>query len=111
MLELHCRVSMELASWWAGNSNHLAQFGIYGRHSSRQHLTWRLQQAAQFALDFLPPCSPELNPIERVWKLSRRLCFHNRYFGFLDSVVDAVETQFVDWARPNEVLRSLCAII
>jgi hypothetical protein len=69
------------------------------------------QQAAQFALDFLPPCSPELNPIERVWKLTRRLCFHNRYFGFLDSVVDAVETQFVDWARPNEVLRSLCAII
>lgn len=111
MLELHCRVSMELASWWAGNSNHLAQFGIYGRHSSRQHLTWRLHQAAQFALDFLPPCSPELNPIERVWKLSRRLCFHNRYFGFVDSVVDAVETQFVDWARPNEVLRSLCAII
>ena len=58
-----------------------------------------------------PPCSPELNPIERVWKLTRRLCLHNRYFGFLDSVVDAVETQFLDWARPNEVLRSLCAII
>ena len=23
---------------------------------------------------FLPPYSPDLNPIERVWKLARRLC-------------------------------------
>src|SRR5438034_3701942 len=28
---------------------------------------------SRFALDFLPPYSPELNPIERVWKLTRRL--------------------------------------
>src|ERR1700704_2674022 len=27
--------------------------------------------------------SPDLNPIERVWKLTRRLCLHNRYFGFM----------------------------
>src|SRR5215469_6679270 len=46
-------------------------------HRSRLHLPWREQQAA-FALDFLPPYSPELNPIERVWKLTRRLCLHNR---------------------------------
>lgn len=30
-------------------------------------------------LSFLPPYSPELNNIERVWKLLRRLCVHNRY--------------------------------
>ena len=45
---------------------------------SRLHLEWRQNQAPQFALDFLPPYSPELNPIERVWKLTRRLCLHNR---------------------------------
>jgi transposase len=43
-------------------------------HRSRLHLDWRRQQAPQLALDFLPPNSPELNPIERVWKLTRRLC-------------------------------------
>src|SRR6516225_4683796 len=43
-------------------------------HRSRLHLAWRQQQQPQFALDFLPPYSPELNPIERVWKLTRRLC-------------------------------------
>jgi len=79
-------------------------------HRSRLHLDWRLQQAPQFALDFLPPYSPELNPIERVWKLTRRLCLHNRYFGFLETVIDAVETQFADWTKPNDTLRRLCAI-
>jgi DDE superfamily endonuclease len=47
-----------------------------------------------FVVDYLPPYSPELNPIERVWKLTRRQCLHNRYFPVLDVVVAAVETQF-----------------
>jgi len=80
-------------------------------HRSRLHLPWREQQRPAFSLDFLPPYSPELNPIERVWKLTRRLCLHNRYFGFLETVIDAVEGQFANWHKPNETLRRLCAII
>ena len=80
-------------------------------HRSKLHLEWRNRQAPQFGLDFLPPYSPDLNPIERVWKLTRRLCLHNRYFGFLDGVVAAVEDRFADWTKPNDVLRRLCALI
>jgi len=80
-------------------------------HRSKFHLSWRQHQERQFRLDFLPPYRPDLNPIERVRKLTRRLCPHNRYFGFLDGVVDAVEEQFADWIRPNEALRRLCATI
>ena len=58
-------------------------------------------QAPEFGLDFLPPYSPDLNPIERVTKLTRRLCLHNRYFGLLDSVVAAVEDRFADWTKPT----------
>jgi transposase len=79
-------------------------------HRSRLHLAWREEHGAEFRLDFLPPYSPELNPIERVWKLTRRLCLHNRYFGFLEGVIDAVEYQFGQWAESNETLRRLCAI-
>ena len=78
-------------------------------HRSKLHLECRDQQAPQFGLDFLPPYSPDLNPIERVWKLTRRLCLHNRYFGFLDGVA-AVEDQFAEWIKPNDSLRRLCAI-
>ena len=81
-----------------------------GYHRARLHQPWREEQAAEFRLDFLPPYSPELNPIERVWKLTRRLCLHNRYFGFLESVIEAVEYQFGQWAESSESLRRLCAI-
>ncbi len=79
-------------------------------HHAKLHEPWRQQQAPRFALDFLPPYSPELNPVERVWKLTRRKRLHNRYFPTLDEVVVAVEQQFALWASPNETLRRLCAI-
>jgi transposase len=61
-------------------------------------------------LDFLPAYSPELNSVERVWKLTRTLCTHNRYFDTLDALIDAVITQFAAWTKPTTVLRRLCAI-
>ena len=50
---------------------------------ARLHKEWRATHVADFVLDYLPPYSPELNPIERVWKLTRRQCLHNRYFPVL----------------------------
>lgn len=79
-------------------------------HHARLHKPWREKYADEFALDYLPPYSPELNPIERVWKLTRRRCLHNRYFATLEKVIVAVESEFTNWARPNESLRRLCAI-
>lgn len=63
------------------------------------------------ALEFLPPYSPDLNPIERVWKLTRRLCTHNTYFPLLSDLVNAVETQLNMWEKPNSTLYKLCGII
>src|SRR6266481_9599399 len=79
-------------------------------HHSRLHKPWREKHADRFVLDFLPPYSPELNPIERVWKLTRRRCLHNRYFENLKDIVSAVETEFAYWTRRNDVLRRLCPI-
>ena len=79
-------------------------------HHARLHKAWRERYAEDFALDYLPPYSPDLNPIERVWKLTRRRCLHNRYFGKLEEVIAAVESEFEGWARGNDTLRRLCAI-
>ena len=71
---------------------------------------WLRQRDQWFQLDYLPPYSPELNPIERVWKLTRRLCTHNRYFPQLEELISAVTNQFQLWHTPNHVLRKLYAI-
>lgn len=79
-------------------------------HHASLHEEWRRQVADHFSLYFLPPYSPELNPIERVWKLIRRRCLHNRYFRDLTEVVLALEPRLRDWSRSNSTLRRLCAI-
>jgi len=79
-------------------------------HHARLHKEWRASHVEDFVLDYLPPYSPELNPIERVWKLTRRQCLHNRYFLVLEEVVAVVETQLENWRNGNETLRRLCAI-
>ena len=65
---------------------------------------------SRLELLYLPPYSPDLNPIERVWKLTRRLCTHNRYFPQLDELREVVGAQLRAWCKPNEFLRRLCCI-
>jgi len=60
---------------------------------------------------FLPPYSPELNPIERVWRITRRKVTHNRYFPNIEVLNGALISQFVQWEHPNETLKVLCANI
>ncbi|MFN9028993.1 MAG: transposase [Betaproteobacteria bacterium] len=60
------------------------------------------------SLFFLPPYSPRLSTIERVWKLTRRLATHNRYFPTLPAVLEAVTACFRRWQKPNETRRRLC---
>lgn len=79
-------------------------------HHARLHKPWRIEHQAQFEMLYLPPYSPDLNPIERVWKLTRRLCLHNRYFPTTDTIIDAVDPMFLDWQNGNETLKRLCAI-
>lgn len=79
-------------------------------HHGKLHAGWRKDHADRFTLDFLPPYSPDLNPVERVWKLVRRNCLHNRYFHTLEEIQETVETQFAEWSLGSETLRRLCAI-
>jgi len=79
-------------------------------HHAKLHAEWRAVQEPEFVLSYLPPYSPDLNPIERIWKLTRRLCLHNRYFPTLTGVVEVVERQFACWKHPNEPLRRLCCV-
>lgn len=72
---------------------------------------WLKEHQKEICLDFLPPYSPELNPTERVWKLTRRLRTHNQYFPELGQLVASVTDQLTQWQKPNETLHRLCTII
>ena len=56
----------------------------------------------------IPPYSPDLNPIEQVWRVTRREVTHNRFFATMDDERRELEAWFGELAAPNEKLASLC---
>jgi transposase len=79
-------------------------------HHAKLHKEWREWCSEVFSFEYLPPYCPDLNPIERVWKLTRRRCTHNEYFPEIENVISSVENQFDCWKIGNESLRRLCAM-
>ena len=69
------------------------------------------KRKATLSLVFLPPYSPELNPIERVWKLLRKMCVHNVYFPRLEDLQLNLSPQLQLWKKPNKTLYKLCCVI
>ena len=57
----------------------------------------------------LPPYSPDLNPIEQVWRVTRREKTHNRYWSGLPKLTAVLDEWFGSFAKPNEKLASLCS--
>ena len=72
---------------------------------------WLNKNRENIQLVFLPPYSPDLNNIERVWKMTRRVCTHNKYFSTLDELLCVIKKQMEIWKKPNDKLRKLCCII
>jgi transposase len=105
-----CFLRMLLRHRSAGRTMHLILDNARYHHA-RLLGPYLEQRRATLALDYLPPYSPQLNPIERVWKLSRRLCTHNQHFPTLDLLIESVDCQFEKWEKPNHTLRKLCGII
>lgn len=57
----------------------------------------------------LPPYSPDLNPIEQVWRKTRREKTHNRYFSSISKLINVIDNYFAQFFMPNEQLKSLCS--
>lgn len=58
---------------------------------------------------FLPPYSPDLNPTEQVWRITRREVTHNTFFPNDQVLEDTLDLYFAAYRQPNDKLASLCA--
>lgn len=57
----------------------------------------------------LPSYSPDLNPIEQVWRKTRRELTHNRYFKNKEELEKKLDGYFEGFKEPNDELKSLCS--
>jgi len=56
----------------------------------------------------LPPYSPDMNPIEQVWRITRRENTHNRFFPDKAILEETIDAAFEAWSAPNDQLHTLC---
>ena len=52
------------------------------------HKSKSLQVPKNIELFYIPPYTPEMNPVEQIWKELRKLGFRNEIFATLEKVVD-----------------------
>jgi transposase len=58
------------------------------------HKAKDLKLPPNISLMFLPPYSPELNPVEKLWPWLRKEVTHNHLFQTLEALMDAMEKEF-----------------
>lgn len=62
---------------------------------------------SRIELIFLPPYSPNLNPIERLWKFMHKIVSNNKWYEDFKSFSEAVDKFFADIPKHQEKLKSL----
>ena len=78
-------------------------------HHAKINKLFLNQIKSKIQLLFLPAYSPELNPIESLWKKTRRDVTHNRYFKSREEQRDCLRKFFGKFKAPNKILTTLSA--
>jgi len=73
----------------------------------RSKLVQTFLETAKIKLVFLPPYSPNLNLIERLWKYFRKQVMHNRYYKRFEDFKAACLTFFDNIPKHKQALRQL----
>lgn len=71
------------------------------------HKSYSLRKYGEITIKYLPPYSPELNPVEKLWWWLRKEVVHNRIFKTITEIMDALEKEFKKLS-PSKIL-SLCS--
>lgn len=62
----------------------------------------------QVVVEFIPPYSPELNPIETCWKVTKNAVTKSQYFKTIDSMQEALEGFWNEHIFTQNFMRYLC---
>jgi transposase len=60
---------------------------------------WLAKNRHRIELNRLPPYSPEFNPMEPVWKITRKMTTHNRFYATTAERDVALRTTFATFRR------------
>lgn len=70
------------------------------------HRSKNLNIPDNITIKFLPPYSPELNPVEKLWQWIRKEVYHNVIYHTLTELSDAIEKEMMNITK--EQFKSIC---
>jgi transposase len=71
------------------------------------HKSKTLRLPENLLLLHLPPYSPELNPVELLWREIRRKFFHNKIFSSLDEVESQLSDGLIYYHQNKDIVKQL----
>jgi putative transposase len=78
---------------------------IVGTDHAAWHTSQNLVIPKNIILVYIPPYTPEMNPIEQIWKEIRACGFKNEIFATLDKVHDRLDETIKN--LPRETIKSI----
>ena len=96
----------ELASFYPDNK-HLIILDNVAYHKCQGNKDFALP--ANIELMFLPPYSPELNPIERLWKHFKENFLNNNLFKNITTLKHTVYEGLITTLNQQEIVKSICS--
>jgi len=66
------------------------------------------EYAPRIRVEHIPPYSPELNPIETCWKVTKNNVTKSQYFPTIDEMQDALENFWTEHIFMQDFMRYLC---
>ena len=79
-------------------------------HHAKMLKPFLMNNREKLELIFLPPYSPDLNPIERVWWFMRKHITHNRTFDSLKIRKIHFWKFMSQYQKPNVTIKKICII-
>jgi transposase len=73
------------------------------------HITQNLQKPQNISFVFLPPYSPELNPIEQLWQQLKQKYLSNRCFKNYKDILSSVTSAWKSFTNVKGTIKSLCS--
>jgi len=81
--------------------------------NAKYQRNYEVQDYARYrgiTLEFIPPYSPNLCLIERIWKFFKKKVMHNSYHETFDAFYDAVCNFFKDWDMYKKEMETLMSL-
>lgn len=96
-----------LFDWLSPDKKYVLILDNAGWHKT-QVICKFMEQQSNIKVEYIPPYSPELNPIETCWKVSRNAVTKSQYFKTIEEMQEALENFWCKHFFMQDFISYLC---